>query len=59
MRNDHPATAIEGIWSLKDETLTFSEIQIDGREPKKEPVELRCFNTGVTRIQTDEAQYVF
>ena len=54
-----PAASIEGVWSLKDETLTFTEIQIDGGEPKNKLVELPCFNTGVTRIQTDEAQYVF
>ena len=54
-----PALKIKGSWSLTGDKLTFSEIVVDGGKPNDAEVTLACYFTGVIRIETDDAQYVF
>lgn len=50
---------IEGTWELKDETIHFEVKRLDGMAVEMPKRTLKTFNTGVTRIQTKAAQYVF
>ena len=50
---------IEGKWTLHEEVLEFEVTRLDGMVVELPKRKLKTFNTGVTRIQTKAAQYVF
>ena len=57
-----PAKSITGKWRLTGEDLELTEIVRDGQEVEVAPAALKCFNTGVIRVETggeDGRQYVF
>ena len=53
--SEEPVDHITGTWQIKDEIITFVT-ETDG---ELHECSLRVFFTGVIRIQTDAAQYVF
>ena len=53
------AMQITGTWDLHDETLLISNIKIDDETEVVGERSVRIFFTGVIRVQTSGAQYVF
>ena len=53
------AKQLNGTWNLQGESLLISNVKIDGETEVSGERSTRIFPTGVIRIQTSDAQYVF
>ena len=53
------AKQLNGTWDLQDEALLISNVKIDDEADVAGKRSTRIFPTGVIRIQTSDAQYVF
>ncbi|WP_425397574.1 hypothetical protein [Aeoliella sp.] len=56
---DAKSEKIEGTWEIDDDENIHFFVETDQPEGKPRESKLRIFFTGVIRIQTDDAQYVF
>lgn len=50
---------IRGRWRIQQGQIELSGLEVDGQSLGPRKVTYKIFHTGVIRIQTDEAQYVF
>ncbi len=57
--NQQQAKQLNGTWDLQDEVLLISNVMIDNETEVVGERSARIFPTGVIRIQTSDAQYVF